>query len=75
MLLDAYVHPSFADGIDPLIAALDWPKARVVAYARAGAGRKAGAFQRHGFRLAATLPQWLTVAGQWDDLAVWVRDG
>jgi hypothetical protein len=74
MLLDAWVHPTFADGLDALIDALEWPDADVAAYLRAGAPRKAAALRHHRFRQVATLPQWLRVAGRRADLELWRRD-
>jgi Acetyltransferase (GNAT) domain len=74
MALDAHVHPAFAGGLDALVDALDWPDADVVAYVRAGAPGKAAALRRHRFQPVATLPRWLTVAGERGDLELWRRE-
>jgi GNAT superfamily N-acetyltransferase len=74
LVFDAHVHPHFATRLDALVDAIDWPNARVVAYTRAHAPRKAAALSRHEFQRVAVLPQWLTIGGQGDDVVVWCRE-
>jgi len=74
LLLDAWAHPAFPEGVARLLDAVAWPNEPVVAVTAASAARKPDALRRHGFSPVARLPRWLPIARDADDVEVWTRE-
>jgi hypothetical protein len=74
LLLDAWAHPAFPEGVATLLDAVNWPDERVVAVVAPGARHKPEALRRHGFSPVARLPRWLPIATADDDVEVWARE-
>jgi GNAT superfamily N-acetyltransferase len=73
-LLDLYTHPNHAGGYGPLLAAVQWPTAKVQCYVESGRRTKARALKAAGFSIEATLKGQIKKPSGFADLWVFSKD-
>jgi GNAT superfamily N-acetyltransferase len=73
---DVYVHPQHRRWEPELVASLSFHGRRCATYRVGGNNRGSEcAWREAGFHVAASLPEWIEVAGKRRDLEMWVRTG
>lgn len=73
-VVDLFCLPNFWQHATDLLNFIHWPTAnQYVAYCDVGWSEKETALQEAGFKMSATLPQWLTKNNEKTDVNMWIK--